>query len=57
MPLQRVPPPALGDHETRGIHAQRKYHKRGKRNVYTNLWFLIKGNIAVFLNESFWLHM
>lgn len=31
--------------------------KCGKRNVYTNLWFLIKARIAGFLNKNFWLHM
>lgn len=47
----------LCDHQTGRIHAKCKYRKRHKRNVYTNLWFLIKAKISAFLNENFWLLM
>lgn len=43
--------------EPRGSTQSINIIKRGKRNVYTNLWFLIKAKIAGFLNENFWLHM
>lgn len=36
-----------------GRYTQNVNIKCGKRNIYTNLWFLIKAQIAGFLNENF----
>lgn len=48
---------ALLSSEPRGSTQSVNIIKRGKRNVYTNLWFLIKAKIAGFVNENFWPHM